>query len=122
MKYLVPVIRGRGEGKRIGIPTLNFEIPAGFPEKEGIYAGWVWIGGEPHPAAFHYGPVPTFDVEASSLEAHLIDAGVAEAPAAAEFELVNFLREVRDFDDIAALQAQIAEDVRQAKTVLGIAL
>lgn len=120
MRYSARVIRGRGEGRRLGFPTLNFEIPQGFDAPPGIYAGWVYMAGEKIPAAFHWGEVPAFGITDLSLEAHLIDRLISEKPESAEFELVKFLREIRDFSDPEALVSQIAEDVKQARQGLGL--
>ena len=118
MKYLARVIPGRGEGRRLGFPTLNLGVPEGFGAEQGVYAGWVWIGSEKMPAAFHHGPVPTFGIVAASLEAHVIDADIPQPPQALEFELVQRLREVQAFTGPETLSRQIAADVAAARAIL----
>jgi riboflavin kinase / FMN adenylyltransferase len=120
MRYAGKIVKGRGEGKRIGVPTLNFEVPTGFTEKHGIYAGWAWIDGEKHPAAIHYGPAPTFGISESSLEAHLLRSFLSHSPETGEFELVQFLREIEDFKNIEDLQEQIRKDVEDTRHILGL--
>lgn len=119
MRYTAKIVKGRGEGRRIGFPTLNFEIPPGFGDKEGVYAGWVWIGGKRYPAAIHYGPAPAFGIAQALLEAHLIETDLAEAPLSADFELQEYLREVRSFPSPQDLALAIQNDVTAAKKILG---
>lgn len=123
MKYTACVIPGRGEGRKLGFPTLNLEIPDGLAAKQGVYAGWVWLtrdGDKRQPAAFHYGPTPAFGIEKFSLEAHVIDQEIPSPPPELSFELVKYLRPVLDFEALEGLAAQIREDVRQAREALRI--
>ena len=101
------------------------DVPAGLDAQPGIYAGWVWLedtdgqtGGK-YPAAFHYGPVPAFGETANALEAHVIGKDIPTPPPRLDFELVKYLREIRDFKDLEALKAQIGEDVQQTLAALG---
>lgn len=119
MKYPVKVVRGRGEGKRIGFPTLNFGIPADFNMEPGIYAGFVDLEDARHPAVFHFGPIPTFDIQEPALEAHLL-LGLDTIPENAGVELTQFIRKIEQFPDMNALKAAIARDVIEAKKILGI--
>ncbi len=118
MKYSAEILPGRGEGKRIGWPTLNFRIPENFTEKSGIYAGWIWFGGEKLMAAFHWGPIPAFGVPEPALEAHVLDMILDAPPAAADFELVKYLRPIRNFETKEDLSRQIEADVRAARAAL----
>jgi len=118
MKYAARVIPGRGEGHRIGFPTLNLDIPDGFDAEYGVYAGWAWLGEEKMPAAIHYGPVPVFGVEQASLEAHIIDANILETPKEISIELVKLLRNIGHIPGIEALKKQIGEDVSAARDIL----
>ncbi len=112
------VISGKGRGKGMGFPTLNLQIPPQLDALHGIYAGWVWIGEQQFQGAFHYGPIPTFQDAGVSLEVYLLDSDIEVPPKAVRFELVKRLREVRTFDSVEALVAQIELDVKQCKEVL----
>jgi riboflavin kinase / FMN adenylyltransferase len=119
MRYTARVIPGRGEGRKLGFPTLNLDIPDGFTAEQGIYAAWAWIGDEKYPAAVHYGPVPVFGVEKASLEAHIIGQDIASPPQElVGLELVKYLRPVAHFEALEGLKAQIQEDIRQAREAL----
>jgi len=120
MKHTARVISGRGEGRKLGFPTLNLEIPPDFDAKHGVYAGWVWLddNSERQPAAIHYGPVPVFGVEKSSLEAHVIDADIPVAAAKVSLELVKRLREIGHISGVPALKLQISKDIVAAREAL----
>lgn len=118
MIYKSKIIPGRGEGRKLGFPTLNLEIPADFSADRGIYAGWAWVNEEKLPAAIHYGPVPVFDVKKLSLEVHVIDREIEPAPKEVSFELVKHLRDIGDIPNVDALREQIGKDVDAARTIL----
>ena len=118
MRYAGETIDGKGRGKRIGFPTLNFKIPKEFPYEYGIYAGFVHAGGKPHQAVFHYGPIPTFHEETPSLEAFIINGVHIEKSSALSFELVKKLREIKMFDEVDELVTQIRNDISNTKKVL----
>lgn len=118
MMHSARIIRGRGEGKRIGVPTLNLAVPDGLAEPHGIYAGWVVVDGKRLPAAFHWGPIPSFNILQPSLEAHILGNAPAEAPAEVFFELVSYIRPIQAFAAVPDLQDAIREDVRAARRLL----
>ncbi len=120
MRYEAGVIKGRGEGRRIGVPTLNLVAPDGLRTEFGIYAGWVFFDGNAHPAVFHYGPIPVFNIDEPSLEAHLLDAIPEDRPEQVGFELATRLRDVHGFPTVAELVTQIEKDIEEAKRALGI--
>lgn len=122
MRYEARVVPGRGEGRKLGFPTMNLELPPGFAEAyaHGVYAGLAWPDGPdagPRKAAIHYGPVPTFRVASPTLEVHVLDADIPQAPPTLAFELVKRLRDIEDFQGPDALAAQIAKDIEAARKV-----
>ena len=118
MRYTARVVPGRGEGRTLGFPTLNVEIPPGLAAKHGVYAGWAWVNGEALPAALHYGPVPVFKSQAPTLEVYVDGHGHPRTPAELSFEMVEYIREIKDFPDVEALKEQIREDVEKAREIL----
>jgi riboflavin kinase/FMN adenylyltransferase len=58
---------------------------------------------------------PTFGGETRTIEAHLLDVQLPESPRSAVFRMVDRLRPERRFDNPAALAAQIADDVANAR-------
>ncbi|HEY4478774.1 MAG TPA: riboflavin kinase [Candidatus Paceibacterota bacterium] len=104
----------------MNFPTLNLEIPEQFVYEEGIYAGWVYLDGEKHPAAFHYGPIPAFNDFAVSLEVFVIDKVISVQPTVVDFEMQKRIRDILNFDTKDLLAHQMALDVKQTKIILGV--
>ncbi len=114
MKYTASVIKGKGRGKGIGFPTFNLEIPPGFNLETGIYACWVWIENVQHKGAMHFGPIPTFNETAPSLEIFVLDFSpnpLIPLVTSITFSPVKFLRPIRSFNSPEALSQQITKDV-----------
>lgn len=118
MRYTTTIVSGHGRGKFLGYPTLNMVIPNSFSQKQGIYAGYVWIDDKQFLGAFHYGPVPTFDQTELSLEVFVLDANISKNIHGISFELVHYLRPVASFSDKEALIKQIKADVIESRKLL----
>jgi len=112
------VLAGKGKGKGLGYPTLNFVIPPRFQYRHGIYAGQVNIDEAVYMAAFHFGPVPVYGQAIPTLEAHLLDVQLSERPTHATFSLHEYLREVRPFENERDLARQIARDIEQTREIM----
>jgi riboflavin kinase/FMN adenylyltransferase len=114
------VVRGRGEGGPIGVPTANIE-PVEFAAlpATGVYAGRVAVGYKVWPAAVSVGRPPTFPQATDVLEAHLIgfDGDVYGLPAHVEF--IERLREQRRFDSVDELVAAMRADIEAARKMAG---
>jgi riboflavin kinase / FMN adenylyltransferase len=114
-RFTTKQIKGKGRGKFLGYPTINLEVPAGFELSEGIYAAWVTIDGTRFRGALHWGPIPTFDEEAKSLEVYVLGVGDHELMhadlSAVTVEPVARLRNIGRFATIAALTRQIELDI-----------
>jgi len=118
MKYTTSVIRGKGRGKGIGYPTFNLKIPKEFPHKPGIYACWVWIENIKYTGAMHFGPIPTFDETALSLEIFVLGYSSADPIKSLTFTPVKYLRPIKTFTSPEKLSQQISLDVSQVRQLL----
>ncbi len=116
--YEAEVVSGKGRGRRIGFPTINLSIPENLGATHGIYAGWVIIGDKRHPAAFHYGPIPTFHEVTPTLEAYILDSHLTQPPRQVQFELVAHVRDVKTFLNAEELAVAIKSDVEDVKKIL----
>jgi len=113
------VVPGTGTGRRLGFPTINlrpFERETLVPA-DGVYLSRVDAAGRTFDALLNIGHRPTFGGETRTIEAHILDAELAESPRNAVFRLVDRLRPERRFESPAALAAQIADDVATARTM-----
>jgi riboflavin kinase / FMN adenylyltransferase len=116
--YQSLVTEGRGRGKTLGFPTLNLDIPVKFDYGYGVYAGWVTIDGQRRRGAFHYGPIPVFNIELPKLEVHVVDANLDKITGSISFEFTQFLRAIKNFPSVDDLIKAIAADVDKTRTVL----
>ncbi|MCS7306202.1 MAG: bifunctional riboflavin kinase/FAD synthetase [Thermoguttaceae bacterium] len=112
------VIRGAGRGKQLGYPTANLQVDRLLLPAEGIYAGRAWLGDAAWPAAISLGPNPTFGETAQKLEAFLIGFDGDLYDHWVELEFMARLRAVRQFPEVGALLAQMAEDISVTQQIL----
>lgn len=112
------VISGSGRGRKLGVPTLNLDLSALPPDlQEGIYACFVNVYGKKFGGALHFGPRPVFQ-DSRSCEVHLLDETLNDPPPEVTIEIVQYLREIRDFPSAAALKVQMQEDIDQTRAIL----
>ena len=111
-------VRGKGVGRKLGAPTLNFEVSP--PLRLGVYVVDTPYGR----GVANYGTAPTMgdcSWRAPVLEVHLLDGcNINEevSKSSLKVEFVRFLRPERRFGSSAALSRQIAADVRAARLTL----
>ncbi len=134
-----PQVAGQRMGSKLGFPTLNFNWPDGkVPLRYGVYAVRVASyafrddpSDETKPvvdgvANFGLRPSVEKDRKQPILETHLLDPGkmidmIADPPSPGMHFTIGFeayIRPEQQFDDLLALKAQIAADVRSAREFL----
>jgi riboflavin kinase/FMN adenylyltransferase len=113
------VVRGDQRGRAIGFPTANLlthrytAVPA-----DGVYAAWLVRRGERHRAAVSIGTNPTFSGRERRVEAYVLDFDGDLYGERLALDFVDRLREMRSYEGVEPLAAQIAEDVQQTREVL----
>ncbi|MBI3331959.1 riboflavin kinase [Candidatus Peregrinibacteria bacterium] len=118
LPFKAHVIAGSGRGRKLGVPTLNVnlaQVPSDL--EDGIYACFVNVQGKKMQGALHMGPRPVFQ-DSRACEVHLIGELLNDPPQDVEIEIVERLREIRDFPSAQALQEQMREDIDQARAIL----
>jgi riboflavin kinase/FMN adenylyltransferase len=116
------VVHGLKRGRELGYPTANIGGDVeGLIPADGVYAGWLIDGGVRHPAAISVGTNPTFDdVHQRQVEAYVLDRDDLDLyDHRVDVEFTERIRGMAAFDGIEALLVQMADDVRQARTILG---
>jgi riboflavin kinase/FMN adenylyltransferase len=114
------VVHGAQRGREMGFPTANVETPphTAIPA-DGVYAGWLVVGGRPLPAAISVGTNPTFDGTQRTVEAYAI--GRTDLELYGEHVAVDFLARIRGqekFDSMESLVKRMNQDVEEAQALL----
>lgn len=115
------VVRGDERGRELGYPTANL-LPgrhAAVPA-DGIYAAWCLLPRrhERHRAAVSIGTNPTFAGRERRVEPYLLDFDGDLYGERIAVDFVAYLREMRAFDGVEPLVAQIEEDVARTRHAL----
>jgi riboflavin kinase/FMN adenylyltransferase len=121
------VVRGDRRGREIGFPTANLLTgPHAAVPADGVYAGWLVRRARARreaarlPAAISIGTNPTFSGRERRVEAYLLDFDGDLYGERVALEFTARLREMRRYDGIEPLVAQIDEDVAQTRELLGL--
>ena len=112
------VIHGEKRGREIGYPTANIGLTSlATVPADGVYAGWLSVGGVRWPAAISIGTNPTFPgVRGRQVEAYALDqVGLELYDQEAIIEFGFRLRDTLKFDGLAPLLEQMKKDCDQAR-------
>ena len=123
------VVPGHGKGKQLGFPTANLQPLQQIIPAEGVYAGFVQLGGtekdvcpkgELIPAALSIGRAQTLAADRPRLaEAHLLIKNVPELTD--KWLAMDFVQRIRHqikFDTEKQLANQIKKDCKKARNIL----
>jgi len=110
-RFFGRVFAGKGEGRKLGFPTVNMRPPEGMVRlRRGVYAVETSWG----PGVANWGEAPTMGAAAwdeCTFEVHLLDADRSFAPPEEmTVDVCRFIRPERMFPSRAALAEQIAAD------------
>lgn len=110
------VVRGAQRGRELGYPTANVEtLPHTAIPADGVYAGWLTVGGESMPAAISVGTNVQFDATERTVEAYAIDRTDLDLYGLhAAVDFLAYLRGMEKFESIEALLLCMAGDVKRA--------
>jgi riboflavin kinase / FMN adenylyltransferase len=120
--YLIAgkVIRGRGMGRRIGIPTANLDVHADKVLPRGVFAVRGWVEGNENrrggvwKGVCNIGVRPTFGGTRPSVEVHFPGRTVNLRGRMLFVEIEKWLRGEKKFRSIEQLTAQIAKDIKKS--------
>jgi riboflavin kinase/FMN adenylyltransferase len=113
------VEHGEEVGRHLGFPTANLSITADkcLPAS-GVYAMWVRVGDNWHPAATNVGYRPTFGGDRLTVEAFLLDFSGDLYGREVRAAFMERLREERTYASVDELVVQIGRDVEQVRSLL----
>ena len=110
------VVKDRGVGRTLGFPTANVEYPKEkYPIKQGVYETRVCINGKEYKAITNYGNRPTFDNDAIITETYIDGFSGELYGKGLKVRFIRYLREIKKFESVEGLQAQLKEDIRRVR-------
>jgi riboflavin kinase/FMN adenylyltransferase len=114
------VVTGGQRGRDLGYPTLNLQLPAArkLLPPDGVYAVRAQTSRGSFGGMMNLGGRPTFGDVSRSLEVHLFDVGGDWYGESVSVAFVKRLRDVKRFDGIDALVAQLGRDAADARFAL----
>ncbi|MFD6422851.1 bifunctional riboflavin kinase/FAD synthetase [Streptomyces sp. NPDC060198] len=114
------VVRGAQRGRDLGFPTANVEtVPHSAIPADGVYAGWLDVGGECMPAAISVGTNPQFDGVERTVEAYAIGRiGLDLYGMHAAVDFLAYVRGMLKFDSVDDLLVAMAADVERCTELI----
>lgn len=109
------VVHGKKLGRTVGMPTINLHI---YKTKKrpnsGVYATMVTVGEEKYKSATNIGRRPTVDdFDYITIETFILDFNKQIYGEICLLEIHKFLREVRKFESLEEVQAQVDKDIEE---------
>lgn len=123
LTYVLEVIEGKKNGRKIGFPTINQVIPDGMiAPKLGVYKSWTQIGNRNYPSITNIGLKPTIELEdgeerTPEMETHIIGFSGNLYGLRARVVLREYMRDERRFDSLEELGKQLEQDKAAALEV-----
>jgi riboflavin kinase/FMN adenylyltransferase len=113
------VTKGTGRGIELGFPTANLDIdPRQALPADGVYATWSHIDGQPYQSMTNIGKQPTFGGSQRIVEVYILDYHNNLYGRKLEIDLIERLRDEKQFGTAEELKKQIAEDIKQGRAIL----
>lgn len=123
------VVGGLQIGRSLGYPTANIkpDTPHKLIPRDGVYAVRVYLEGCPcgeryrnYPGMLYIGNRPTLGGDLGrTIEVNIFDFNTNLYAQSLRIEFIEYIRPNEKFDSLEALQAQIAKDEVQIRTLLG---
>jgi riboflavin kinase/FMN adenylyltransferase len=111
------VIEGNRRGREIGFPTANIMSRTELLPSDGIYATLFYVDAAWLPSASSIGVNPTFGPGPRTIESYILDFDRDIYSKPIKLAFVKKIRDEKKFADIAALVAQIQDDVKTSRSV-----
>lgn len=123
LTYCLTVIKGKQNGRKMGFPTINQEIPEGMlAPKNGVYKSWTQINGHSYPSITNIGVKPTIALDEGEqrtvqMETHIIGYSGDLYGQNVRVIFREYMRDERRFDSMEQLAQQLEKDKRAACTL-----
>lgn len=107
---------GHHRGASIGFPTANITAIPHLLPRHAVYSAVAQLDDDSfHLAAVNLGPQPTFDQQAATVEAHLLEFTGNLRGRRVGLHFVSWLRDQVKFSGVEELKGQLARDVERAR-------
>lgn len=114
------VVKGLGEGKKIGLPTANISTDSDLSGlRQGVYAVKLMVENVQYKGVAHYGARKVFNEPEVVFEVYIFDFDKDIYSKNVEIELVEFLRPTLNFESVEEMMQQIEIDKKAALKYLG---
>lgn len=114
------VVKGSGDGKKLGFPTINVEFTGVLNLEFGVYTTKVKIDNQIHMGVMHFGPRYVFGENNPKLEIHIFDFDQNVYGKNVTVEILDFIRPSIKFDSFEKLIDQVEQDKIDARKILKI--
>ncbi len=112
------VIHGRGNGKKVGMPTANLDIKDIQTEIEyGVYACYVYVKDKKYLGVCNVGKRPTVDSQ-KTIEVNIIDFDEDIYGEIITIELIQKLRDIEKFNSLQEVKKQVDKDIIKTRELL----
>ncbi len=113
------VITGSGRGIELGFPTANLDVDSeqALPA-EGVYATWAYIDDKAYQSMTNIGKRPTFGGSERTVEVYVINYHSDLYGRELKIDIIERLRDEKQFDTADELKKQLIEDIKQGKAIL----
>lgn len=107
------ITEGRHNGRTVGIPTINQNLPKHFvTPRKGVYASFVIIDGKRYEAITNIGTRPTVSGDSLNIETHILNNyNDCIYGKTVRTQLLEFVRDEQKFDNLEKLSVQIKKDI-----------
>lgn len=113
------VVKGKGNGRKLGFRTANIIPDCAFDGYLGVYASYVYVCGKKFIGITNIGPRPSIDSDNSiTVETHIIDFDSDIYSTEIRVVLMYYLRSTKRFENIGDLIRQLDCDKKAALNLL----
>lgn len=111
------ITEGKRNGRTVGIPTINQNIPEGFViPRFGVYASFVYIDGKRYESVTNVGVRPTVGGSNKNIETHILGRFYGDLYGKrVRTQLLEFIRDEKKFESLEKLAEQIQADIAYIK-------
>ena len=118
LKVIGEVIHGRGNGKKVGMPTANLDIKdIQIKIEYGVYACYVYVKDKKYLGVCNVGMRPTIDSQ-KTIEVNIIDFNKDIYGEIILIELIKKLRDIEKFNSLQEVKKQVDKDIIKTRELL----